>query len=145
MRKADRTCTFLDVLAKLKEEDPSLWTKKVYQRVKRWSFAPDTKNKNRGYAVDPELEENILARHADSDVPDLEKTLRNMASHFTEDEKTPVSREYVRSIYKKADLYPARETKELDLRQHHHRRLRLQFAKKHRRMTEKDWKSWVYR
>jgi len=65
-----------------------------------------------------------------------------MEKHFNEAD-TPISRDKIRKIYGDNDLYPARETYELDLRQHHHRRLREHFAKTHRRKTEQDWESWI--
>ena len=143
MKKADPNCTHHDVRKALLATKSIYWTIGDYNRIKRWSFADSLENKDRGTPpISAELVQAVLDRNADPTVPDHEKTTRQMEKHFNEAD-TPISRDKIRKIYGDNDLYPARETYELDLRQHHHRRLREHFAKTHRRKTEQDWESWI--
>lgn len=145
LKKQNRECTWEEVLASLVKSDSRTFPNNGNTRrmVKRWAFSEDTKNKNRGTeALDPKLRKKVLARHADPKVSDEDKTSRNMAAYFTK-RKTPISNWTVRSIYIEEGLYPARETRELDLRQDHHRRMRVHWGRTHQKMTEKDWESWV--
>lgn len=143
MKKQKADCTWQDVFQALFKADPHHWTQHDRPKVQRWSFSETTDNKNRGTpAKSPELRVEILKRLRDPSVPDSEKTTRNMAAYFTA-KGTPVANNFVHKVYVEEDLYPARPTKELDLTQHHHRRLRIHFAKLHRRMTAEDWEAWV--
>jgi hypothetical protein len=143
MKATDPKCTYKDVYAALRKTDPKYWTQGDHPTVKRWSFAPSFDNKNRGTTiVSPKLRKLVLARNNDATVLDIEKTTRPMAAFFTQ-HGNPISYRSIRNIYHNAKLYPARETKELDLRQHHHRRLRIHFAKEHLHMTARNWENWV--
>jgi hypothetical protein len=98
---------------------------------------------NRGTAlITSALVKKILKRNADPTISDTEKTTRKMSEYFTS-AGMPISNASVHAIYVNNNLYPARETYELDLRQHHHRRLRVHLARKKRRMTQEDWEAWV--
>jgi hypothetical protein len=143
MRKADPLCKHQDVFTALVAENPNIWKWKDRPTVERWAFRDSLKDQNRGTPTkDPELRKAVLERNTDPDVPDTEKSTRKMAKHFTTKGES-VSRNHIHKIYVEDDLYPARPTKELNLSQHHHRRLRVHFARKHRRMSEEDWESWI--
>lgn len=143
MKKENPDCTHRDVRKALINTNPIYWTKDDRKRVERWTFVENFEQKNRGASeITPELRQAVLDRNADPTVLDVEKTSRRMAEHFTGIKK-PISNDSVHKIYVEDDLYPARETPELDLRQHHHRRLRVHFVKQHRRKTEEDWEAYV--
>ncbi len=144
MRKVKRSCTWMEVFKSLRTTFPTLFTFADRSTVQRWAFAQDAvTQKNRGTKKkDPELAKAIMDRWADPTIDDAEKTSRKMANYFTE-EGTPVHKNFIQKVYRANDLYPARETEELDLRQHHHRRLRVHFAEEHRRMSAEEWEAWV--
>jgi hypothetical protein len=143
MKKANPDCTHHDVRKALIKSNPIYWTTQDRRTVERWSFRHTLTAANRGTAlITSALVKKILKRNADPTISDTEKTTRKMSEYFTS-AGMPISNASVHAIYVNNNLYPARETYELDLRQHHHRRLRVHFARKKRRMTQEDWEAWV--
>lgn len=144
MRKENPACTWKEVYVVLRTQHPTYFGFGDNRTVERWAFTKDLSQKNRGTPVkDPKVKEAIMDRHSDPTISDENKTSRKMAAHFTAN-GMPVSDRYVRQIYFENDLYPAREHEELDLHQHHHRRMREHFAQEHLEMTEKEWEAWIW-